>query len=60
MNEPVSVEIGTRCSHCEQEMHFMIDSAMGVSVRETQARPLVFMPDVDWDHFTEPNIIHAY
>ena len=24
------------------------------------AAPLVFMPQVDWQNFTEPNIIHAY
>ena len=38
----------------------MIDNTMRVSLRETQAKPLVFMPDLDWNHFAEPNIIHAY
>ncbi len=58
--EPVSVEITTRCSHCEQALHLTIDSEMRISVREPQAQPLAFMPDVDWETFKEPNIIHAY
>jgi hypothetical protein len=33
---------------------------MNVSVREQGAVPLVFMPDVDWDHFSERTIIDAY
>jgi hypothetical protein len=33
---------------------------MKVSVREQEAAPLVFIPDVDWDHFTDRTIIDAY
>jgi len=29
-------------------------------VHDEGAAPLVFMPHVDWQTFTEPNIIHAY
>jgi hypothetical protein len=40
-------------------MHILLDSTMRVSVRE-EATPLVFMPDVDWNKFTERTIIDAY
>jgi hypothetical protein len=41
-------------------MTISIDSNMRVSVREAQAAPLVFMPDVDWAHFTGRTIIDSY
>jgi hypothetical protein len=59
-NEFVSVEIETKCSHCNQEMQFTVDSNMRVSAREPDANPLVFMPDVDWEHFAERTIIDSY
>lgn len=33
---------------------------MRVSVREPEASPLVFSPDVDWEHFEQRTIIDAY
>jgi hypothetical protein len=59
-NKLVSVEIETKCKHCEQSLHILADSSMKVSVREQEAAPLVFMPDVDWDHFADRTIIDAY
>jgi len=56
----VSVEVETLCKHCKQALHFTLDSNMQVSVRETDAKPLVFMPDVDWQNFSEETIIDAY
>ena len=41
-------------------MHFTIDSDMRVSAREADAKPLVFMPDVDWNNFGELTIIDSY
>jgi hypothetical protein len=58
--EYVSIEVETKCSHCGHSIHFSIDSNMQVSIRELDANPLVFMPDVDWDHFTEQTIIDSY
>jgi hypothetical protein len=59
-NEYVSVEIETHCRHCDQVMHITIDSNMRFSVREDQATPLVFMPDVDWANFAGRTIIDAF
>jgi len=54
------VEIATRCRHCSAPLHITLDSELRVSVLEREARPLVFMPDVDWASFSERTIIDAY
>ena len=54
------MEIETKCSHCDLLLHLTLDSLMQVSVREQAARPLVFMPEVDWEHFTGRTIIDSY
>jgi hypothetical protein len=41
-------------------MHITADSDMHVSVREEEASPLMFSPDVDWEHFAERTIIDSY
>jgi hypothetical protein len=41
-------------------MHINLDSEMRVSVREEQAAPWVFMPDMDWDSFAGRTIIDSY
>lgn len=41
-------------------MRLTVDSDMRVSVQDEGADPLVFMPQVDWKTFAEPNIIDAY
>lgn len=59
-DEQLSVEIETKCAHCNQGLHLTLDSELHWSVREHDANPLVFEPDVDWQHFEGPNIIHDY
>jgi hypothetical protein len=56
----VAVEIETQCQHCAAPLHITLDGTLGVSVREAGARPLVFMPDVDWQKFSERTIIDKY
>jgi len=58
--EYISVEVETTCKHCNQALHFVIDSEMQFSVRESDAAPLVFMPDIDWNNFAENTIIDSY
>jgi len=41
-------------------MSMTISSSMQLIARDADADPLVFMPQVDWNSFTDPNIIHAY
>ena len=59
-NERLSVEIETSCAHCGQELHITVDSEMHWSVKEHDAQPLLFMPEVNWAHFEGPNIIGRY
>ncbi len=33
---------------------------MTYRVEDSNANPYVFSPSVDWNTFSEPNIIHAY
>ena len=56
----MAAEIETQCRHCAAPLHIALDGALGVSLREAAARPLVFMPDVDWQKFSERTIIDAY
>jgi len=60
LNRYVSVEIETKCRHCDRALHITIDSDKRVSVREVRAAPLVFMPEMDWDQFAERTIIDSY
>jgi hypothetical protein len=58
--EYLSVEIETHCWHCGEALHIALDSSMQISVKEKEAAPLVFMPDVDWSRFKERTIIDSY
>jgi uncharacterized metal-binding protein YceD (DUF177 family) len=58
--EKLSVEITTQCAHCNQPLHITVDSEMNWSVQEQEAQPLVFEPEIDWQHFTESTIIEDY
>ncbi|HYK86705.1 MAG TPA: hypothetical protein VEV19_15150 [Ktedonobacteraceae bacterium] len=59
-HESLSVEIATACADCGQPLHITLDSELRWSIQEQDATPYVFMPDIDWNHFTEPTIIDAY
>ena len=59
-NEKLSVEIETVCVHCEQPMHLTVNSDLQWSVREQDASPLLFEPEVDLEHFNDATIIDAY
>jgi len=56
----LTVTIETVCAHSGRPMTITIDSDMKFSVLDKGAEPLVFMPQVDWETFAEPNIIDAY
>ena len=58
--ESLSVDIATSCAHCGQPLHLTLDSHLHWSIQQPDATPYIFIPDIDWTHFTEPTIIHAY
>jgi len=41
-------------------MRITVDSNMRVSVHDEVVQPLVFLPNIDWKTFSEPNIIDTY
>ena len=56
----MAVEIETQCRHCGAPLHINLDGALAATVRETEARPLVFTPEVDWQDFSDRTIIDKY
>lgn len=54
------MSIRTACAHCGQPLNIALDHTLKYRVQETEAAPLVFEPHVDWQTFSEPNIIDAY
>lgn len=56
----LSVTIDTSCAHCDRPMQFGLDSDMVFRNQSMGAEPMVFMPQIDWDNFKEPNIIDAF
>jgi hypothetical protein len=59
-NETLSVAIETACAHCKRPLHITLDSNLRWSLKEQDAAPFVFMPDIDWSHFSGATIIDAY
>jgi hypothetical protein len=59
-NKFISLEIETKCKHCDRTIHITIDSDMQYSVHEDDAHPIVFLPGIDWDQFAERTIIGSY
>jgi hypothetical protein len=37
-----------------------MDQDLNYTVHSPGAEPLIFEPELNWDKFAEPNIIHAY
>lgn len=59
-NEPLIVEISTSCAHCARPIQIQVNHDLKYIVHSPGAEPLIFEPDLNWDKFAEPNIIHAY
>jgi len=59
-NERLAVEIDSECAHCGQGLHITLDSELVWNIKEQDASPLVFEPEIDWKRFTGSNIIHDY
>jgi len=58
--EKLSIELESECAHCGRALHISVDSELNSQVREKDAAPLLFEPDVDWKAFQGANIIHDY
>jgi hypothetical protein len=58
--EQLTFAIETECAHCKQPLHLEMDSDLNYRVMEDDAKPLVFVPMVDFDKLEDPSIIDAF
>jgi hypothetical protein len=56
--EKLRVRIESSCRHCSLPITIEVDDDLGVL--SPGASPLLFEPDMDWQSFHGPNIIHDY
>jgi hypothetical protein len=58
--EPLTFTIHTQCAHCGKEIHIEMDDKLNYSVSEPDARPLIFVPMMDFGKLEAPSIIDAF
>jgi hypothetical protein len=58
--ESISVTIDTVCAHCDNPIKIMIDGEMNCEVAQENANLYIFDPQIDWEFFSAPNIIHDF
>jgi hypothetical protein len=58
--EKLSFQIETECAHCGKPIHIQIDSDLNYKVREVDASPLVFVPNVNFATLKDPSIIDGF
>jgi len=56
----LNVRLDTECACCSKPLTLHIDSEMKVHIHQTDAAPLVFVPDVDFANLQDPSIIDAF
>jgi len=59
-NEKLTVTVRTECAHCKAPMEMTIDSDLNITCRDSEYRPMVFMPDVDLLNLKDESIINAF
>lgn len=59
-NEALEFSIQTECAQSGRSIHLEMDSDLNYTVREQEARPLIFVPMVDFDRLEAPSIIDDF
>ena len=59
-NEHLTVTVRTECAHCKTPMEMTIDSDLDITVKDSDSKPMVFIPDVDLLNLKEESIINAF
>jgi hypothetical protein len=59
-NEPIGATLRTRCARTGRELTLDVSSEGDVNVREKDASPLLFEPEIDWERFEKPHIIDDF
>jgi hypothetical protein len=58
--ETLTFTIQTECAHCGKEIQIEMDSKLNYSVSKPEAKPLIFVPTVDFGKLEDPSIIDAF
>jgi hypothetical protein len=58
--EKLTFTIHTACAHCGKELHIEMDSDLNYTVLEKDAKPLIFVPMVDFGELKDPSIIDVF
>jgi len=58
--ENLTFIIQTECAHCGKELRIEMDSELNTSVSDPAAKPLVFVPLVDFKKSDDPSIIDIF
>jgi hypothetical protein len=58
--EKLRVRIESSCRHCSRPLTIEVDDDLRWRILTPGASPLLFEPDMDWQSFHGPNIIHDY
>jgi hypothetical protein len=59
-NEPIAATLRTRCARTGRGLTLDVDVEGDVSVREKEASPLLFEPEIDWERFEKPHILDDF
>jgi len=58
--EEISVTIDTVCAHCNEPFTITLDSRLNFRISPDDAEPIILSPQVDWESFSDPNILQAF
>jgi hypothetical protein len=58
--EKLTFQIESECGHCGEKLYIEIDSDLNFHVQESNAKPLVYVPSVNFSKLEEPSIIDAF
>jgi len=58
--ENLSFTLETQCAHCGKAIRIEIDSELKYSIADPLARPLIFVPMVNFSTLEDPSIIDAF
>lgn len=58
--ETLTFTIQTECAHCGKEIQIEMDSELNYSLSDPNAKPLIFVPTVDFGKLEDPSIIDAF
>ena len=58
--EAITFTIQTQCAHCGKEIRIEMDRDLNFTISDPEARPLVFVPMVDFGKLKDPSIIDAF